>query len=205
MPSPAARALLAMICILAVFVPAFFMHGPPWFIRALAAGRRLCHDRVVHPVDTFVPVASVWLLRPCAEDQAGIPAGVPAGIRFRPRSITFERLGSSMRVFAGDSIAVRLIPPIWSFGSDYRRHFSASGPRDFSARRYGRVSPATPRPTARTSQERAICNRHWKSSQKPSGGARRSVAGCGHDPQQTSDQRVYQWSAARKRRFSTSN
>ena len=42
--------LLAMLCVLAVFIPSFFMAGVGRSFRAAVAGRRLRDDRVVHPL-----------------------------------------------------------------------------------------------------------------------------------------------------------
>lgn len=56
--------LLAMLCILAVFVPAFFMHGAARGLfapLALAVGFAMIASYILS--STFVPVASVWLLR----------------------------------------------------------------------------------------------------------------------------------------------
>ncbi len=60
----AAPRLLAMLCILAVFVPAFFMHGAARGLfapLALAVGFAMIASYILS--STFVPVASVWLLR----------------------------------------------------------------------------------------------------------------------------------------------
>jgi multidrug efflux pump subunit AcrB len=56
--------LLAMLCILAVFVPAFFMRGAAQGLftpLALAVGFAMIASYILS--STFVPVASVWLLR----------------------------------------------------------------------------------------------------------------------------------------------
>jgi multidrug efflux pump subunit AcrB len=56
--------LLAMLCILAVFVPAFFMEGAASALftpLALAVGFAMIASYILS--STFVPVASVWLLR----------------------------------------------------------------------------------------------------------------------------------------------
>jgi multidrug efflux pump subunit AcrB len=56
--------LLAMLCILAVFVPAFFMEGAAKALftpLALAVGFAMIASYILS--STFVPVASVWLLR----------------------------------------------------------------------------------------------------------------------------------------------
>jgi multidrug efflux pump subunit AcrB len=56
--------MLAMLCILAVFIPSFFMHGPVrgMFVPlSLAVGFAMLASWVLS--NTFVPVMSVWLLR----------------------------------------------------------------------------------------------------------------------------------------------
>jgi len=56
--------LLAMVCVLAVFIPAFFMRGAAQRLftpLALAVGFAMIGSYVLS--STFVPVASVWLLR----------------------------------------------------------------------------------------------------------------------------------------------
>ncbi len=56
--------LLAMLCILAVFIPAFFMHGAAQRLftpLALAVGFAMIGSYILS--STFVPVVSVWLLR----------------------------------------------------------------------------------------------------------------------------------------------
>ena len=56
--------LLAMLCILAVFVPSFFMQGAPREMFAplsLAVGFAMIASYILS--STFVPVLSVWLLR----------------------------------------------------------------------------------------------------------------------------------------------
>ncbi|MCU0878620.1 MAG: efflux RND transporter permease subunit, partial [Pirellulaceae bacterium] len=56
--------LLAMLCILAVFVPALFMEGAPRALftpLAMAVGFSMIASYILS--STFVPVASVWLLR----------------------------------------------------------------------------------------------------------------------------------------------
>ncbi len=56
--------LLAMLCILAVFIPAFFMKGAAQGLfapLALAVGFAMIGSYILS--STFVPVVSVWLLR----------------------------------------------------------------------------------------------------------------------------------------------
>ena len=64
--------LLAMLCILAVFVPVFFMQGAAKNLfspLAMAVGFAMIGSYVLS--STFVPVASVWLLRSHAVPQHG--------------------------------------------------------------------------------------------------------------------------------------
>jgi multidrug efflux pump subunit AcrB len=67
--------LLAMLCVLAVFIPSFFMEGAARALfvpLSLAVGFAMVASYVLS--STFVPVASVWLLRhepPPHESQAG--------------------------------------------------------------------------------------------------------------------------------------
>ncbi|MGC3971021.1 MAG: efflux RND transporter permease subunit [Pirellulales bacterium] len=63
--------LLAMLCILAVFVPAFFMQGAAQALfapLALAVGFAMVASYILS--STFVPVMSVWLLRNHKKDAA---------------------------------------------------------------------------------------------------------------------------------------
>jgi multidrug efflux pump subunit AcrB len=62
--------LLAMLCVLAVFIPAFFMQGPAQRLfapLALAVGFSMLGSYLLS--STFVPVASIWLLRHVGHDQ----------------------------------------------------------------------------------------------------------------------------------------
>jgi multidrug efflux pump subunit AcrB len=64
--------LLAMLCILAVFVPAFFMDGAARGLfapLALAVGFAMIASYILS--STFVPVASVWLLRHARSHSGG--------------------------------------------------------------------------------------------------------------------------------------
>jgi multidrug efflux pump subunit AcrB len=66
--------LLAMLCILAVFLPAFFMQGAAQALfvpLALAVGFAMVMSYLLS--STFVPVLSVWLLRHYHLPQAGRP------------------------------------------------------------------------------------------------------------------------------------
>jgi len=77
--------LLAMLCVLAVFIPSFFMQGAARGLFAplsLAVGFAMLTSYVLS--STFVPVVSVWLLRHvplAAEHGAAAPAGMLARLR----------------------------------------------------------------------------------------------------------------------------
>jgi multidrug efflux pump subunit AcrB len=78
--------LLAMLCILAVFVPAFFMQGASRALFAplsLAVGFAMIASYILS--STFVPVVSVWLLRhvPHAADTGSRAPGLFAFERWR--------------------------------------------------------------------------------------------------------------------------
>jgi multidrug efflux pump subunit AcrB len=75
--------LLAMLCILAVFLPAFFMQGAAQALfvpMALAVGFSMVTSYILS--STFVPVTSVWLLRHVHGTHAG-PTGRFSFVRFR--------------------------------------------------------------------------------------------------------------------------
>src|SRR5262245_46078201 len=83
----AAPRLLAMLCILAVFVPAFFMRGAAQGLfapLALAVGFAMIASYILS--STFVPVASVWLLK---HAHGNSPA---TGSHQSNRSSFFDRL-----------------------------------------------------------------------------------------------------------------
>lgn len=66
--------LLAMLCILAVFVPSFFMEGAArelFVPLSLAVGYAMIASYILS--STFVPVLCVWLLKPVPEHAAGKP------------------------------------------------------------------------------------------------------------------------------------
>ncbi len=68
--------LLAMLCVLAVFVPAFFMTGAAKALftpLALAVGFSMCASYLLS--STFVPILSIWLLRSHALSAANSAAG----------------------------------------------------------------------------------------------------------------------------------
>lgn len=83
--------LLAMLCVLAVFVPAFFMEGAAQALftpLALAVGFSMVASYILS--STFVPVASVWLLK---HMHAGEGAGKLKRVgRFERFRLGYERL-----------------------------------------------------------------------------------------------------------------
>ncbi len=88
----AAPRFLAMLCVLAVFIPAFFMQGAAKALftpLALAVGFSMVASFVLS--STLVPVLSVWLLRG-AQHRGAQAAGLPdaAARRIVPNSIQSE-------------------------------------------------------------------------------------------------------------------
>ena len=99
--------LLAMLCILAVFVPALFMQGAAQGLfapLALAVGFSMIASYILS--STFVPVASVWLLRnyhPHHETAGG-----------RPRRTLFDRFRGGYEWTLAKIVAVRwLLVPVY--------------------------------------------------------------------------------------------
>jgi multidrug efflux pump subunit AcrB len=73
---------LAMMCMLAVFVPSFFMEGAARALfvpLSLAVGFSMIASYLLS--STFVPVMATWLLRPAAQADAGPKAGAVAKVR----------------------------------------------------------------------------------------------------------------------------
>src|SRR5262249_9055068 len=104
----AAPRLLAMLCILAVFVPAFFMHGAARGLfapLALAVAFAMIASYILS--STFVPVASVWLLRHTKPRPVVAVPGRPV-----PPDRAFEGLRSHYEAFQSQLIRLRylLIP-----------------------------------------------------------------------------------------------
>jgi multidrug efflux pump subunit AcrB len=90
--------LLAMLCVLAVFVPAFFMPGAARALfapLALAVGFSMIASYILS--STFVPVASIWLLR-----------GTPRAAQHAPSLSTFDRLRGGY-----EQLLSRLLPLRW--------------------------------------------------------------------------------------------
>ena len=68
--------LLAMLCILAVFIPSFFMQGAArglFVPMSLAVGFSMVASYILS--STFVPVVSTWLLRQCQSYRCRISRG----------------------------------------------------------------------------------------------------------------------------------
>src|SRR4051812_41432219 len=88
--------LLAMLCILAVFVPSFFMQGAAQALfvpLSLAVGFSMVTSYLLS--STFVPVLSVWLLRHAKQAEHARP-GLFSFARFREGYAAF--LGGIVRV-----------------------------------------------------------------------------------------------------------
>jgi multidrug efflux pump subunit AcrB len=95
--------LLAMLCILAVFVPAFFMEGAARGLfapLALAVGFAMIASYVLS--STFVPVASVWLLRHAKGTADRAPGTIV-------RKSLFDRMRERYEGLLGGLIGLRYI------------------------------------------------------------------------------------------------
>jgi multidrug efflux pump subunit AcrB len=98
--------LLAMFCVLAVFVPAFFMEGAARALftpLALAVGFAMIASYLLS--STFVPVASVWVLRHVSGDTE---QGTGDRGQHGAQSI-FERLRTWYEEFLGPVIRLRAV------------------------------------------------------------------------------------------------
>jgi multidrug efflux pump subunit AcrB len=98
--------LLAMLCILAVFIPAFFMEGAArnlFVPLALAVGFAMVASYLLS--STLVPILAVWMLRGTAAAHGGHPAGRP-GLFDRAR----DRYG---RAVAGVVRARWVVVPVY--------------------------------------------------------------------------------------------
>ncbi|HEY2411155.1 MAG TPA: efflux RND transporter permease subunit [Pirellulaceae bacterium] len=96
--------LLAMLCVLAVFVPAFFMHGAARGLfapLALAVGFAMIASYILS--STFVPVASVWLLR-----HAGQGSGFRVQRSGQGKSL-FERIRDRYEGLSAGLIRLRFL------------------------------------------------------------------------------------------------
>lgn len=92
--------LLAMLCILAVFIPSFFMKGSARALfvpLSLAVGFSMVTSYLLS--STFVPVLSVWLLRKHHHTGVGQAASLPA--TGQASSLSHKNSGWLSRVFSG--------------------------------------------------------------------------------------------------------
>jgi multidrug efflux pump subunit AcrB len=94
--------LLAMLCILAVFIPAFFMQGAAHNLfvpLALAVGFSMVASYLLS--STFVPVLAIWILRTKHEEQAH-------------RESSFDRFRNRYRSFSTGVISLRwIVVPVY--------------------------------------------------------------------------------------------
>ena len=94
--------LLALICILSVFIPAFMMEDRAVAVHAADPGCRVRHDRVVPPLETFVPILCVALLRHVGSMDTASKPGLSTG---------------SQGLWQNGELVVHLrwivVPPIW--------------------------------------------------------------------------------------------
>ncbi len=107
--------LLAMLCILAVFLPAFFMQGSAQALfvpLSLAVGFSMVASYVLS--STFVPVMSVWLLRH-HEASASASPGFFANLQVRYNDVLGAALGMRWLVMGGYGIVAAVV--IWFAGS----------------------------------------------------------------------------------------
>jgi len=104
--------LLAMLCILAVFIPAFFMQGAAQRLfapLAMAVGFAMVGSYILS--STFVPVVSVWLLRHFHYDERE-DATLFGRLRRRyERSLS--RLVSVRWIVLGSYLAIALLIVLW--------------------------------------------------------------------------------------------
>ena len=97
--------LLAMLCILAVFVPAFFMEGAArglFVPLALAVGFAMIASYILS--STFVPVASVWLLR-----HARRPVAAAGSAVARPSAWSFDAFRGRYERLVGQLVRFRYV------------------------------------------------------------------------------------------------
>ncbi len=99
--------LLAMLCILAVFIPAFFMTGAArnlFVPLALAVGFSMVVSYLLS--STFVPILSVWILRKDGHEAQ-------PGVHDKPKTF-FERIRSGYRGFSGPIVRLRwVVVPVY--------------------------------------------------------------------------------------------
>ena len=195
--------LLAMLCILAVFVPSFFMQGAARrAVRAAVAGRRLCDDRLVPPVEHV---------------RAGASRLAAAGMRQHRRRTLGERWFDRLREryerlarLARSRLRWVLVPAyLVVCGLVIVGRSAAAGPRDLSGRRRRRSSACgCGPPTARTSPRPSEIAKQALDIDRPGSrpGERRSDARLRrHDPLATfRSTPSISGRAGRRRRSSTS-
>ena len=115
--------LLAMLCILAVFLPAFFMQGAAQALfvpLSLAVGFSMVTSYLLS--STFVPVMSVWLLRHYDASvkkgffdrvQSGYVAAVGGLLRLRWAVIcAYAMLAALVIWFAGSEVGMEIFPTV---------------------------------------------------------------------------------------------
>ena len=156
--------LLAMLCILAVFIPAFFMQGAArnlFVPLALAVGFSMVASYLLS--STLVPVLSIWLLRHGARRTASRQA---IALRPLPRRAT---AGFSAGVVA-HAVGRRAGLPARRGPGDLLRR-PVAGPGDFPDRgcRPVRAAAARPGRHAASSRPRRSPARRWTSSAARSG------------------------------------
>ena len=137
--------LLAMVCILAVFISSFFMQGAPraMFVPlSLAVGFSMVASYLLS--STFVPVLSVWLLRhvPLDDPAAAKPSG-------RLQAFSSPAVEPTLRAAAGTGCPL----PVGSRGrlshrvvGDHLGAGLAAGYGDFSDHRHRPIPPPHPCP-----------------------------------------------------------
>jgi multidrug efflux pump subunit AcrB len=94
--------LLAMACIIAVFVPSFFMTGAAGALfapLAMAVGFSMAAAYLLFTV--LLPILSIWFLRPPGPGRSDRPRGVDADARFEPVRTRFKALQSGMAARRG--------------------------------------------------------------------------------------------------------
>ena len=181
--------LLAMVCILAVFISSFFMQGAAraMFVPlSLAVGFSMVASYLLS--STFVPVLSVWLLRhvhsrailtpphgPCRLLQAS-PRLFPVGWL---RAFSFERFRRGYERLLARIVRFRwgLVRRTWSVcGGDHLGAGLAAGHGDFPDHRHRAIPASHPRP-GRNGHRPDRANRprrHLKVVKEAAGGGQRA-------------------------------
>ena len=184
--------LLAMLCILAVFVPAFFMEGAARALfapLALAVGFAMIASYILS--STFVPVLSVWLLR----HSSPLCGRVGAGSERSSGKSLFDHFRGGYEWLVRGLVAFRwlLVPAylvlcgllIWTSGP-------RTGPRNLPGSRRRQIPPAAagprrhahrPQRAVRQAGPGARSAKRWARKCRPVARLRR------HDPLELSGQR----------------